>query len=74
MYGKDPFQSMLEGLNKEGCVEESRHYSKKKHRLSVDQVKALWKNFEVENKLEPQRKVKLALELGFERRQDAVWL
>lgn len=45
----------------------------KKRRLSIDQVKALEKNFEVENKLEPERKVKLAHELGLQPRQVAVW-
>ncbi|CAA0821006.1 Homeobox-leucine zipper protein ATHB-16 [Striga hermonthica] len=43
--------------------------SEKKRRLSVDQVKALEKNFEVENKLEPERKVRLAQELGLQPRQ-----
>lgn len=69
---------MLEGLDEDGCVEESGgggHNSpaEKKRRLSVDQVKALEKNFEVENKLEPERKVKLAQELGLQPRQVAVW-
>lgn len=65
---------MLEGLDEEGCVEESGgHMAEKKRRLSVDQVKALEKNFEVENKLEPERKVKLAQELGLQPRQVAVW-
>lgn len=64
------FQSMLDGLDEEGCVEET---GQKKRRLSVDQVKALEKNFEVENKLEPERKVKLAQELGLQPRQVAVW-
>lgn len=66
---------MLDGLDEEGCVEESSHLmmSEKKRRLSVDQVKALEKNFEVENKLEPERKVKLARELGLQPRQVAVW-
>lgn len=71
-YGRE-FQSMLDGLDEEGCVEESGHVSEKKRRLSVDQVKALEKNFEVENKLEPERKVKLAQELGLQPRQVAVW-
>ncbi|EPS64994.1 hypothetical protein M569_09785 [Genlisea aurea] len=59
----------------EGCVEESSggHVSEKKRRLSVEQVKALEKNFEVENKLEPERKMKLAQELGLQPRQVAVW-
>ncbi|XAR73440.1 hypothetical protein NMG60_11007406 [Bertholletia excelsa] len=74
VYGRE-FQSMLEGLDEEGCVEESGHLvvGEKKRRLSVDQVKALEKNFEVENKLEPERKVKLAQELGLQPRQVAVW-
>ncbi|GAB4847250.1 hypothetical protein Ancab_026291 [Ancistrocladus abbreviatus] len=72
VYSRE-FQSMLDGLDEEGCVEESGHIVEKKRRLSVDQVKALEKNFEVENKLEPERKVKLAQELGLQPRQVAVW-
>ncbi|WOL09432.1 homeobox-leucine zipper protein ATHB-16 [Canna indica] len=45
----------------------------KKRRLSVDQVKALEKNFEVENKLDPERKARLAQDLGLQPRQVAVW-
>ncbi|KAJ4951678.1 hypothetical protein NE237_028510 [Protea cynaroides] len=66
-------QSMLEGLDEGDCVEESSQISEKKRRLSIDQVKALEKNFETENKLEPERKVKLAQELGLQPRQVAVW-
>lgn len=79
VYNPREFQSMmLEGLDEEGCVEESggnmmNSPAEKKRRLSVDQVKALEKNFEVENKLEPERKVKLAQELGLQPRQVAVW-
>lgn len=69
VYGRE-FQSVMEGLDEEGCVDEP---GQKKRRLSVDQVKALEKNFEVENKLEPDRKVKLAQELGLQPRQVAVW-
>ena len=66
---------MLDGVDEEACLEESGNMmmSEKKRRLSVDQVKALEKNFEVENKLEPERKVKLAQELGLQPRQVAVW-
>ncbi|XP_052191252.1 homeobox-leucine zipper protein ATHB-6-like isoform X1 [Diospyros lotus] len=72
-YGRE-FQSILEGFDQEhGCVEESAQGGEKKRRLSVDQVKALEKNFEVENKLEPERKVRLAQELGLQPRQVAVW-
>ncbi|XP_054804551.1 homeobox-leucine zipper protein ATHB-6-like [Prosopis cineraria] len=75
VYGREFQPMMLDGLDEEGCVEESTHLmmSEKKRRLSVDQVKALEKNFEVENKLEPERKVKLAQELGLQPRQVAVW-
>ncbi|XP_022741138.1 homeobox-leucine zipper protein ATHB-6-like [Durio zibethinus] len=72
IYSRE-FQSMLDGLDEEGCVEEAGHVAEKKRRLSVDQVKALEKNFEVENKLEPERKLKLAQELGLQPRQVAVW-
>ncbi|KAJ0242050.1 Homeobox-leucine zipper protein ATHB-5 [Hirschfeldia incana] len=47
--------------------------TEKKQRLSVEQVKALEKNFEIDNKLEPERKVKLAQELGLQPRQVAIW-
>ncbi|KAL4368293.1 hypothetical protein GQ457_05G008330 [Hibiscus cannabinus] len=72
IYGKE-FQSMFDGLDDEACLEEAGHAAEKKRRLSVVQVKALEKNFEVENKLEPERKVKLAQELGLQPRQVAVW-
>ncbi|XP_038994867.1 homeobox-leucine zipper protein ATHB-6-like isoform X2 [Hibiscus syriacus] len=67
------FRSMFDGYDEEVCLGESGHVSEKKRRLSVDQVKALEKNFEAENKLEPERKVKLAQELGLQPRQVAVW-
>ncbi|XP_049366196.1 homeobox-leucine zipper protein ATHB-6-like [Solanum verrucosum] len=75
VYSRD-FQSMLEGLDDDEattCVEESGVGSEKKRRLRVDQVKALEKNFEVDNKLEPERKMKLAQELGLQPRQVAIW-
>ncbi|XP_031117332.1 homeobox-leucine zipper protein ATHB-6-like [Ipomoea triloba] len=72
VYGGE-FQSMLEGLDEEEGCAGGGHVAEKKRRLSVEQVKALEKNFEVENKLEPERKVKLAQELGLQPRQVAVW-
>ena len=45
----------------------------KKRRLSTDQVRALERSFETENKLEPERKARLALDLGLQPRQVAVW-
>ncbi|XP_074578698.1 homeobox-leucine zipper protein HAT5-like [Curcuma longa] len=45
----------------------------KKRRLTIDQVRLLEKNFELENKLEPERKLQLANDLGLEPRQVAIW-
>lgn len=67
------FQAMLDSLEEEDYAEEASHTTEKKRRLKLDQVKALEKNFEVDNKLEPERKVKLAEELGLQPRQVAIW-
>ncbi|KAG0568682.1 hypothetical protein KC19_6G037900 [Ceratodon purpureus] len=56
----------------DGADEFSQHVEKKR-RLSFDQVRSLERNFEVENKLEPERKMQLAKELGLQPRQVAVW-
>ncbi|CAM8939031.1 unnamed protein product [Rhodiola kirilowii] len=45
----------------------------KKRRLSSSQVTALENHFEADNKLEPERKAKLAVELGMRPRQVAIW-
>lgn len=45
----------------------------KKRRLSSEQVKMLEKNFELGNKLEPDRKLHLARSLGLQPRQIAIW-
>ncbi|CAA3000000.1 homeobox-leucine zipper HAT5 [Olea europaea subsp. europaea] len=49
------------------------YQSEKKRRLMPDQVQFLEKSFEVENKLEPERKLRLAKELGLQPRQVAIW-
>lgn len=70
------FQAMIDSLEEEDYREEANQAiatTEKKRRLTLDQVKALEKNFEVENKLEPDRKAKLAEELGLQPRQIAVW-
>ena len=54
-------------------LEDYFHQPEKKRRLSADQVQFLEKSFEVENKLEPDRKVQLAKELGLQPRQVAIW-
>lgn len=45
----------------------------KKRRLNMEQVKTLEKNFELGNKLEPDRKLQLARALGLQPRQIAIW-
>ncbi|PKI41292.1 hypothetical protein CRG98_038313 [Punica granatum] len=45
----------------------------KKRRLSAHQVQFLERSFDVENKLEPERKAQLAKELGLQPRQVAIW-
>lgn len=71
-YTKE-FQAMLDNLEEEDYTEDATHTAEKKRRLTLDQVKALEKTFEVENKLEPERKQRLAEELGLQPRQVAIW-
>lgn len=54
-------------------LDEYFHQPEKKRRLTVEQVQFLEKSFEVENKLEPERKVQLAKDLGLQPRQVAIW-
>ncbi|XP_019438091.1 PREDICTED: homeobox-leucine zipper protein HAT5-like isoform X2 [Lupinus angustifolius] len=49
------------------------HQPEKKRRLSANQVQFLEKSFDEENKLEPERKTKLAKDLDLEPRQVAIW-
>ncbi|KAL7110231.1 hypothetical protein ACP275_05G011700 [Erythranthe tilingii] len=51
----------------------SFHQSEKKRRLKPDQVRFLEKSFDLENKLEPDRKIQLAKEVGLQPRQVAIW-
>ncbi|CAH9085722.1 unnamed protein product [Cuscuta epithymum] len=73
MVYSSEFQAMLDGLEEDDCLEESGGMNGKKRRLSVEQVHALEKVFEVDNKLEPDRKVKIARDLGLQPRQVAIW-
>ncbi|XP_064982212.1 homeobox-leucine zipper protein HOX4 [Musa acuminata AAA Group] len=61
--------------NSESMVEddEAAVQGEKKRRLSAAQLRALERSFEVENKLEPERKLRLAQQLGLQPRQVAVW-
>ncbi|KAG2666188.1 hypothetical protein I3760_15G044500 [Carya illinoinensis] len=67
------FQAMLDRINQEDLGYETGLILEKRQRLSLKQVKELERNFEVENRLEPERKVKLAEELGLQPRQVAIW-
>ncbi|KAL7148998.1 hypothetical protein ABFS83_05G010800 [Erythranthe nasuta] len=53
--------------------EDGSQLGEKKRRLNMEQVKTLEKNFEVANKLEPERKMQLARALGLQPRQIAIW-
>lgn len=50
-----------------------RSIGQKKKRLSIDQVQGLERIFESDSKLDQERKIKLAQELGLQPRQVAIW-
>jgi homeobox-leucine zipper protein len=53
--------------------DEGSQAGEKKRRLNMEQVRTLEKNFELGNKLEPERKMQLARALGLQPRQVAIW-
>ncbi|KAL3636297.1 hypothetical protein CASFOL_020844 [Castilleja foliolosa] len=53
--------------------DECFHQPDKKRRLMPNQVQFLEKSFDVDNKLEPDRKIQLAKELGLQPRQVSIW-
>ena len=67
------FSAYAHDENGDEDLDEYLHQPEKKRRLTVDQVQFLEKSFEVENKLEPERKVQLAKEVGLQPRQVAIW-
>ncbi|KAF2311352.1 hypothetical protein GH714_021993 [Hevea brasiliensis] len=67
------FRSFDHEENGDDELDEYFYQPEKKRRLSVDQVRFLEKSFEVENKLEPERKIQLAKDLGLQPRQVAIW-
>lgn len=76
--GKIHSERMLYGSfdqdgNGDEDFDEYFHQPEKKRRLKADQIQFLEKSFEVENKLEPERKIQLAKDLGLQPRQVAIW-
>uniref|UniRef100_A0A6M2ENX5 Homeobox-leucine zipper protein n=1 Tax=Populus davidiana TaxID=266767 RepID=A0A6M2ENX5_9ROSI len=67
------FRSFDHEDNGDDDLDEYFHQPEKKRRLTVDQVQFLEKSFELENKLEPERKIQLAKDLGLQPRQVAIW-
>ncbi|KVH98757.1 homeobox-leucine zipper protein HAT5-like [Cynara cardunculus var. scolymus] len=71
--GAQFFQSFDHEDNGDDEYDEYFHQPEKKRRLTADQVRFLEKSFESDNKLEPERKMKLAKDLGLQPRQVAIW-
>lgn len=67
------FQTYDQEENGDEDYDDYFHQPEKKRRLSVEQVQFLEKSFETDNKLEPERKVQLAKDLGLQPRQVAIW-
>lgn len=67
------FDSFDQEENEADELGEYFHQAEKKRRLTENQVQFLEKSFGEENKLEPERKVQLAKELGLQPRQIAIW-
>ncbi|KAL6660048.1 hypothetical protein ACP70R_002170 [Stipagrostis hirtigluma subsp. patula] len=61
------------GVNEDELSDDGSQAGEKKRRLNVEQVRTLEKNFELGNKLEPERKIQLARALGLQPRQVAIW-
>ncbi|KAE8705363.1 Homeobox-leucine zipper protein HOX21 [Hibiscus syriacus] len=62
-----------QGNGEDDLLDDGSHAGEKKRRLNMEQVKTLEKNFELGNKLEPERKMQLARALGLQPRQIAIW-
>lgn len=65
--------SFDEVMNEDELSDDGSAVGEKKKRLNIVQVRTLERNFELGNKLEPERKVQLAKTLGLRPRQVAIW-
>ncbi|KAG7032186.1 Homeobox-leucine zipper protein HAT5 [Cucurbita argyrosperma subsp. argyrosperma] len=65
--------SSMEGEFSQPQAKADRNRGGKKRRLTLDQVRMLERTFNAENKLEHERKVQIAEEIGLRPRQVAVW-
>jgi homeobox-leucine zipper protein len=63
----------VNGGGEDELSDDGSQAGEKKRRLNVEQVRTLEKNFELGNKLEPERKMQLARALGLQPRQVAIW-
>ncbi|KAL5218222.1 hypothetical protein ABZP36_018906 [Zizania latifolia] len=79
MYGEGGCDEAVNGCGagagggEEELSDDGSQAGEKKRRLNVEQVRTLEKNFELGNKLEPERKMQLARALGLQPRQVAIW-
>lgn len=62
----------MDSIGDDDSDDSLRHHESKR-RLTTDQVRLLEISFELENKLEPERKAQLAKALGLKPRQIAIW-
>ncbi|KAM0936158.1 putative transcription factor homeobox-WOX family [Dioscorea sansibarensis] len=68
--GMEPCEEMT---GDDELSDDCSHAGEKKRRLNMEQVRTLEKDFELGNKLEPERKMQLARALGLQPRQIAIW-
>ncbi|XP_020099478.1 homeobox-leucine zipper protein HOX21-like [Ananas comosus] len=61
------------GAGEDELSDDCSQAGEKKRRLNIEQVRTLEKNFELGNKLEPERKMQLAKALQLQPRQVAIW-
>ncbi|GAB4839974.1 Homeobox-leucine zipper protein ATHB-13 [Ancistrocladus abbreviatus] len=69
----DAYEESNHNGGEEDLSDDGSQAREKKRRLNMEQVKTLEKNFELGNKLEPERKMQLAKALGLQPRQIAIW-